>query len=188
MEFHGVKTQLKVMATLVAVGIIAWTVYQKTAGSKGSSPDTEPWQETYAWGQLQDLYHSCQSYWTLKKAGSDCAIEKVSQSPFSFRLQPNDRASEDGAVEVKIISGGEDTFSATARHENSPVVWTIDADGQTTCSLGSDTACWNVSHRSQKEVMKEVRHVFGDDVPEDTTSIEIKGTQDDSYVEFKSGK
>lgn len=173
------KTQLKVMVVLVAVSLIAWTAYETTA------PDTEPWQETYAQGQLQDLYHHCQSYWATKKAGSDCAIYKASHPTFS--LPPNDRAWEDEAVEVAIISGEEGTFSATARHEDSPIVWTINAAGQTTCSLGSKEACWNVSHRSQKVIIKEVRHVFGDDVPMDATSMEIKGTQNDLYVEFQSG-
>jgi len=78
--------------------------------------------------------------------------------------------------------------SRTARDEKSNIVWSIDADGETTCSLGSANACWNASHSSQKETMDEIHQVFGDDVPDDVSSVEFKGTMEEPYVVFERGQ
>lgn len=190
----------KIANVLAALAIVVGVYYgnfsvQKPPGdlkpsavSRSSSSITvqtssEPWQENYAWGQLQDIYRSCKAYW--EQNGTPCTLEDIDELPYLYQEIPVDRTPEEGFVEVELVSGDLEDFEATARHENSDIVWTIDADGITTCSLGSADACWNASHLSRKEVMDEVKSVFGDDVPDNARSMEIKGTFEEPYVEFR---
>lgn len=141
------------------------------------------WQETYAWGQLQELFNNCKLYW--EREDNPCNLEDIKERPYYYKDVPSDRDPEEGRVEVNLVSGYRDSFEATARHEKSPIVWSIDANGETTCSLGSTNACWNASHLTKKEVIDEVKSVFGEDVPDNVGSVEFKGTFEEPYVEFK---
>lgn len=148
-----------------------------------SSTTSVIWQETYAWGQLQELFNNCKRYW--ERENSACNLEDIKEKPYYYQDVPSDRNPEEGQVEVNLIAGDIEEFKATARHEKSQITWTIDANGETTCSLGNADACWNASHFSKKEVIGEVKSVFGDDVPENARSVEFKGTLEEPYVEFK---
>ena len=148
-----------------------------------SSTASVVWQETYAWGQLQNLLNNCKLYW--EREDTSCNLEDIKERPYYYQDVPSDRDPEEGRVEVNFISGDPESFEATARHEKSQIIWTIDADGETTCSLGSANACWNASHFSKKEVIDEVKSVFGDDVPDNARSVEFKGTPEEPYAEFK---
>ncbi len=148
-----------------------------------SLPNTNVWQETYAWGQLQELFNNCKMYWEIE--GTPCTLEDIEEKPYYYQEIPSDRDPEEGWVEVNLISGDPESFEATGRHVRSQIIWTIDANGETTCSLGSTDACWKASHFSRKEVMDEVKSVFGDDVPNNARSVEFKGTLEEPYVEFK---
>ena len=180
---------------LAAFAIIVGVYYGNFSASKplpeavspfpGPSSSTEPlvWQETYAWGQLQELFNNCKLYWDREDA--PCNLDDIKEKPYYYQDVPSDRDPEEGRVEINLVSGDSEYFEATARHEKSHIIWTIDENGETTCSLGNADACWNASHFSRKEVMDEVHSVFGDDVPDDARSIEFKGTAEDPYVEFK---
>ena len=178
---------MKSIVAGITLCLLTLTACGQSTDSKSSGSDPVPWQETYAWGQLQDLHSFCKSYWSMEDSDEICSIEAISNPPLNYRKIPVDRAPEDGRVEVVIVSGEEDTFSATARHENSSITWTINADKETTCSLGSEDACLNAKHHSKREVMEEIHHVFGDDVPDDVDSVEFKGTLEEPYVEFERG-
>ena len=196
---------MKKFGVVLAVCVFTWVIFYGSSDTRRPLADKPvrpledksvartshhnpvPWQETYAWGQLQDLFNTCRVYWNMPESDGDCTLEGE-ESPFLFREDPVDRSPDEGWVELILISGERYSFEATARHEKSKIVWSIDADGKTTCSPGSANACWNASHSSQKETMQEVHHVFGDDVPDDARSIEFKGTMEEPYVEFERGR
>ena len=197
---------MKKFGVVLAVCVFTWVIFYGSSDTRRPLADKParpledksvartshhnpvPWQETYAWGQLQDLFNTCRVYWNMPESDGDCTLEGIEEPPFLFREDPVDRSPDEGWVELILISGERYSFEATARHEKSKIVWSIDADGETTCSLGSANACWNASHSSQKEIMDEIHQVFGDDVPDDVSSVEFKGTMEEPYVVFERGQ
>lgn len=136
-------------------------------------PNTEPWQENMALGQLQDLYINCENFWQQEGDDQPCSIEQVSQSPYYFSQAPSDRPKDEGFAPVTLLSGNREGFSAKASHENSPVIWTINNEGKFKCSLGVHKACVAITHLTREEILAEVREYYGD-VPDDVDYIEIQ--------------
>ncbi|QPJ61875.1 MAG: hypothetical protein G3M70_08315 [Candidatus Nitronauta litoralis] len=146
---------------------------KSSSGFEIELPDTKPWQENMALGQLRDLFINCKTFWEREEADQPCSLEHVSQSPYYFSQTPGDRPKDEGVAPVTLLSGNRENFSAEASHENSPVVWTINSEGKFKCSLGLNSACVAITHLSRKEILKEVREYYGD-VPDDVEYIEIK--------------
>lgn len=136
-------------------------------------PETEPWQENMAKGQLQELYMNCKMFWDREGDDQPCSIEQVSHAPYHFSQTPKDRDEDEGFAPVTLTTGFKTGFSARANHENSSVVWTIDNAGEFNCSLGVESACEAITHLTREEILAEARE-FAGDVPDDAQYIEIK--------------
>ena len=135
-------------------------------------PDTEPWQENMARGQLLHLHRNCEILWKQEGDMEPCSIEKLTGPGYYFSLHPVDWTKEQGTVEVAIETGYPPNFIAHARHVNSPVKWTINHDEHFKCSLGNAWACNVITHVPREDILREVREYVGD-VLDDTDYIDF---------------
>ncbi len=174
----------KLFAALAGVSLgllgLFWTghltpgpILKVSPGVQIELPETEPWQENMALGQLHDLFANCKTFWGQEGEDQPCSIEQVSQSPYYFSQTPGDRPKDEGFARVTLLSGNIENFSAESSHENSPVVWTINSEGKFKCSLRAHKACVAITHLTREEILAEVREYYGD-VPDDVEYIEIK--------------
>jgi len=121
-------TIIGILLVLVIIGILL-------------HPSTSPFAEKYynfkAETHLKELHSSCGMVWATtsvamiaaqaagKKAEEpkECDLETVSKSSAPFKQDRN--------IEIKILDGSMQGFSATARHVNGDKLIAINASGQT---------------------------------------------------------
>ncbi|PIQ95946.1 MAG: hypothetical protein COV67_12195 [Nitrospinae bacterium CG11_big_fil_rev_8_21_14_0_20_56_8] len=176
---------LGVLALLAAGGLVSgvWSgkpgkvhtdVNPKVSHREYPSPTRgQPYRENFAREQLMSLYRNCELFWEQEGTGTPCTPPAISEPPYTFSLNPPDRPRDEGTVEIKIESGGMDSFFATAQHEESEIVWGMDSAGRVRCINFDPEECEARTHLSRQEVLDEVRE-FAGPVDDNATSIEVK--------------
>ena len=104
---------MKKFGVVLAVCVFTWVIFYGSSDTRRPLADKPvrpledksvartshhnpvPWQETYAWGQLQDLFNTCRVYWNMPESDGDCTLEGE-ESPFLFREDPVDRSPDEG--------------------------------------------------------------------------------------------
>jgi len=121
-------TIIGILIVLVIIGIL---LHPKT------SPFAEKYYNFKAETHLKELHSNCGMVWATssvamiaaqaagKKAEEpkECNLQSVSASPAHFKKDRN--------IDIKILDGSMQGFSATAKHVNGDKMITINASGQT---------------------------------------------------------
>ncbi len=146
----------------------------RSAAVSGPEPRwTEPWQENMARGQLWELRNNCRLFWQREGADAECRIDAITQPPYSFSLHPPEWSPDMGSANVTLISGDAGSFAATARHSDSEIVWTVDAEGEVRCANFAERVCEDRTHFTREQILDEVKQ-WGGKVDADSRYVVIE--------------
>ncbi len=106
------ETGKLLLLIVIVVTFIVWIIPQ--FGS------IQPRSDVNAKQELRYLLSACKAYWAKEGPGKECNVDIVSGTPYEYIPDPK--------VSIKG-SGTEKTFTATAQHADSTIVFTIDTGG-----------------------------------------------------------